>query len=398
MASGRVLLRTRAAVVLTAAVALLSVITGIVNIADATVSGPLAPYIPEYLEQTAGFTGALTGFLMLGSAFGLRRGLRAAWYSAVVLLPLTAFQGLVQSNVVSYPLVGLSILALPALLINYQRFDAPVKLSTTQLAAAAALVGTQIYGTVGAYTLREHFVTVTTLTDAFYYTLVTASTVGYGDAIPANGAGPGPQQARLFAMSVVVLGTASFAVALGSLLGPAIEARLATALGTMTDRQLELLEDHVVVLGYGDLSEPILEELAASNVPFVVITPDAEAVTRLRARDIDAVTADPSDEEPLQRAGIDRARAAVAATNDDAADALSILTANALRPDIRIVAAATERENVEKLRRAGADTVISPAVIGGHLLVESALGADDTESIADGLLEEDHQADESTRG
>ena len=162
----------------------------------------------------------------------------------------------------------------------------------------------------------------------------------------------------------------------------------------MTDRQLELLEDHIVVLGYGDLSEPILEELTASDVEFVVVTPDSEAVTRLRSRDIDAITADPSDEEPLQRAGIERARAAVAATNDDAADALSILTANALHPGLRIVAAATERENVEKLRRAGADTVISPAVIGGHLLVESALGAEDTESIADEILEEEHQRDE----
>ena len=396
MATGRALLRTRAAVVLTTAVALLSVATGIVNIAVADVSGPLAPYVPEYIERTAGFTGALTGFTMLASAFGLRRGLRVAWYSAIILLPLTALQGLVQSNIASYPLVGLSILSLPTLLINYRRFDATVSLSTTQLAAAAALIGTQIYGTVGAYTLRDDFTNITTLTDAFYYTIVTASTVGYGDAIPASGAGAGPQQARLFAMSVVVLGTASFAVALGSLLGPAIEARLATALGTMTDRQLELLEEHVVVLGYGDLSEPIIEELAAADVEFVVVTPDADAVSRLRARDIDAVTADPSDEEPLLRAGIGRARAAVAATNDDAADALAILTANALHPDIRIVAAATERENVEKLRRAGADTVISPAVLGGHLLVESALGSDDAESKAEGLLEEETQDEEPT--
>ena len=387
MASRRVLLRTRAAVALTTAVALLSVVTGIVNIAVADVSGPLSAYIPEYVERTAGFTGALTGFLMLGSAFGLRRGLRAAWYTTVVLLPVTAMQGLIQSNVASYPLVGLSVLSLPTVLINYHRFDGRLKLSTTQLAAAAALVGTQIYGTVGTYTLREHFANVTTLTDAFYYTIVTASTVGYGDAIPETGAGAGPQQARLFAMSVVVLGTASFAVALGSLLGPAIEARLATALGTMTDRQLELLEDHVVVLGYGDLTEPIIDELEGGDIDFVVITPNSETVSKLRAREIDAINAEPSDEEPLERAGIDRARAVVAATNDDAADALAILTAKAMEKDIRVVAAATQRENVEKLRRAGADSVISPAVIGGHLIVESALGSDDTESIAEGLLD-----------
>jgi len=69
------------------------------------------------------------------------------------------------------------------------------------------------------------------------------------------------------------------------------------------------------------------------------------------------------------------------ATNDDAQDALAILTARQLNPDVRIIAAATARENVEKPRRAGADVVIPPT-IGGHLLVESALGDADTERLA----------------
>ena len=154
----------------------------------------------------------------------------------------------------------------------------------------------------------------------------------------------------------------------------------------MTDEQLEILEDHVVVLGFGDLTEPILDELMDSTA-FVVVTPDPETAARLQQRDIAVLTDDPSDEAPLERAGIDRAKAVVAATNDDAQDALAILTARALNADIRIVAAATDRENVEKLRRAGADTVISPAVIGGHLLVQSALGREGMENIADHLLD-----------
>jgi voltage-gated potassium channel len=387
MPTGRRLLGARAAIFLTAGVAILSFGTGVINIGVTDVSGPLSPFIPEAVERTAGFTGALTGFLMLGSVFGLRRRLRIAWLSTVILLPVTAFQGLAQSNVASYPLIGLSLLSLPTVLVNYRRFDRTADLSTTQLAALAALAGTQVYGTVGAYALREDFDGITTLTDAFYYTIVTASTVGYGDVIPTTS-----QQGRLFAMSVVVLGTASFAVALGSLLGPAIEARLSQALGTMTERQLELLEDHVLVLGYGDLTEPIVEELDG-QVPFVVITPDASAASELRQRDIDVLTADPSDEEPLRRAGIAEARAVVAATENDANDAFAVLTAKALNPGIRVVAAATDRENVDKLRRAGADSVISPAVIGGHLLVESALDGGDAEAVADSLVEGGGDAD-----
>jgi len=97
----------------------------------------------------------------------------------------------------------------------------------------------------------------------------------------------------------------------------------------------------------------------------------------------------PSNEEPIRRAGVDRARAVVAATESDAEDAFSILTARELNPDIRIVAAATDHENVSKLKRAGADTVISPAVIGGRLLVQSALGERGMEDLADRLVSED---------
>ncbi len=370
----------RITVVLTFAVALLSVATGIANIGSTTSPLLFAEAIPDTVRRTAGFTGTLTGFMIVASAFGLRRGLRAAWYSTVLLLPVTAAQGVVQSSVLSVPLVVGSLVTLPVVLLNRRRFTRRLSLTTTQLAAGLALVGVQVYGTVGAFALREQFSGVDTLTDAFYYTIVTASTVGYGDATPAS------QVARLFGMSVVVLGTASFAIALGALLGPAIEARFTRVLGQMTDSDLEGLENHVLVLGYGDLTEPVLGELRGKDTPFVVVTPDSTKASELSDRGYMAIVADPSDDEPLKRARIGRARAVVVATSDDAQDALSILTARELRPDVRIVVAAAERENVQKLRRAGADTVISPAAIGGHLLVESALGAEDTEDVAGRLL------------
>lgn len=373
------LLGVRVALLLTAGAALLSFFTGVVNIGTGGFVGPLSEYIPPVVQQTAGFTGTLTGFLMLASAYGLRRGYRAGWRSTMLLLPITAAQGIVQTSVAAIPLVVLSLVALPVVGINRRAFDRELDLSTSQLAALAAIVGVQVYGTVGTYALREDFTGVNTLLDAFYYTIVTASTVGYGDATPV-----GPR-ARLFGMSVVVLGTASFAIALGSLLGPAIEARLSRALGTMTETRLDLLEDHVIVVGYGELTEPMLEEFA-ETVNCIVITPSSEDANTLRDHDYEVMVADPSDEEPLQRAGIERARALVAATNDDASDAMAILTARELNPDLHIVAAATDRQNIKKLRRAGADVVMSPAVLGGHMLVESALERGDMAGLADHIL------------
>ncbi|MFT4884613.1 MAG: voltage-gated potassium channel [Natronomonas sp.] len=382
----RRLLRTRVAVFLASAVAVLSVITGVVNIGTMDVAGPLAPYVPDAVARTAGFTGAMTGFLMLLSAHGLRRGYRVGWYATIVLLPITALQGLAQLSAFSYPLVVLSVLTIPAVLVNWDYFTRPLDLNLTQLASLAAVLVVQVYGTVGAYALREEFNGVNTVLDAFYFTIVTASTVGYGDITATS------QFGRLFSMSVLVTGVASFGVALGTLLGPLIEARLATALGNMSDKQLDLLENHFIVIGYGDLTEPILESLG--NRQAVVITQDTENAKRLRDHGFEVVTDDPSDEEPLHRLHIERARGLIAATNDDAQDAMTILTARELNPDLRIVAAATDRENIRKLRRAGADIVLSPAVLGGRLLAESAFGNDEPERLIEELLE-DEKASES---
>ena len=370
----------RASIALTFAVAVLSILAGLAQIGGLGVDGPLAPFVPDVVRQTVGFTGTITGFAMLGSGFALRNGYRAGWHSTAILLPLTALQGLMQASVLSFPLVALSVVSVPALLYNRGRFDRTFSPSPTQLAATAALVTAISYGTVGTYALRDQFNGVETIVDAFYFTVVTASTVGYGDISPAT------DIAQLFALSSLVMNVAAFAVALGVLLTPAIEAQLSKALGKMTDRQIDLLDDHVLVLGHGDLTEPILEELdARDGVEYAVVTPDETAARRLADRDIPVYTADPSDVDPLERVNLDGARAVVAATEDDARDALAILTARQLNPDVRIVAAVTQRENVDKLRRAGADQVISPSTLGGHILVDCAFGAD-SEDATTGLL------------
>jgi len=377
-----VLFGPRAAVVLAGLAALLSLATGLANITAGVTEGPLSMYIPEFLQQTAGFTGTLTGFLMLLSAWQLKKRLRIGWYGTVFLLPVTALQGIVQGSIYSLPLVVFSVIAFPVVFANRPRFEREIRFSNAQVAAVLALAGTLAYGTAGSFALREEFHEVNSLTDAFYYTIVTASTVGYGDITPQS------EEATLFSISLVVLGTASFAIALGSVLGPALEARFSRALGTMKETDYDLFEDHIVVLGYGELTEPLLEALDGEN-EFVVVVNDTDRAKRLRDRNINAYVGNPSDEEPLTAVGVERASAIIVATNNDAEDALAILTANELNPEARIVAAATSRDNIHKLRRAGADTVVSAAVIGGQLLGRSALRGENIEQMAAELLDEE---------
>ena len=371
----------RASILLTFAAAILSIIVGLLHISTGGVAGDLATFVPPAVRRTVGFTGTLTGFTMLGGAYALKQRFRIGWYATAVLLPVTAIQGLLQVSPFAFPLVAVSVLTAPALILNRRRFDRSFSPSPTQLAAGVALVTAIAYGTFGSYALRDEFAGITTLTDAFYYTIATASTVGYGVVTAASELG------KLFSVSVLLVNVAAFAVALGVLLTPAIEAQLSKALGRMTDSQFNLLDDHVILLGYGDLTEPIIEHLD-DETGFAVITTNETAARRLSDRDIPVLTADPSDEAPLQQVGIADARAAIVATENDAEDAFAILTAKQLNDDLHILAAAMQRENVAKLRHAGADRVISPAEIGGRLLANSAVGKGDAEAASKQLLGE----------
>jgi voltage-gated potassium channel len=372
----------RASILLTFAVAILSIIVGLVHISTGGVDSPLVVYVPDAVRRAVGFTGTLTGFTMLGSAYALKQRFRVGWYATAILLPITVAQGLLQVSPFAVPLVVLSVISAPALIYNRKRFDRHFSPSPTQLAAGVALVTALSYGTFGSYALREEFDGIVNLTDAFYYTIVTASTVGYGDVTAA----PSSELGKLFSISVLLINVAAFAVALGVLLTPAIEAQLSKALGKMTESQFNLLDDHILILGYGDLTEPIMENI--DDTQFAVITTNEAVSRRLADHDIPVLTADPSDEEPLQRAGIVDAKAVIAATENDAQDALAILTARQLNSDVQILAAAMQRENVAKLRHAGADRVISPATIGGRLLANSAIGKRDAEDASRQLMGE----------
>mgnify|MGYP000229249571 CR=1 FL=1 len=143
------------------------------------------------------------------------------------------------------------------------------------------------------------------------------------------------------------------------------------------------MKNHVVVLGYGPLTRPVLDKLGR-RTRYVVVATDPELAERLRGRGYDVVESETVSEDALYEAGIREARAVVVASDSDADDALAVLTANEAAPGI--VVSAADEENVHKLHRAGADTVISPASIVGDLLVKSALTGEDTGSVADEVL------------
>jgi len=375
---------TKTIVLLTGTVAILAFVTGLSHLSQRSLAfdGPLSsllPADPATIETVVPLGTVLLAFVLGGLTAGLSRGTRVAWYGTVAVLPVAASVVFVTAAPTDVLLFVLSLGTFGLVVRNRAAFDRALELSGFQIAAVVAFVAGQLYGTLGTFALRAQYDGIETWVDAYYYVIVTATTVGYGDATPTT------QEAKLFTVSAIIVVTGTFAVASGSLILPALESRLTAAFGTMTASELALLEDHVLVLGYGELTEPLLDELVATT-EVVVVTPDTDTASALGERDVKVLTADPTEEQSLREARIDVARGVVAATADDASDILAVLAARQANPEIRIVAAASDHRYVGKFEHVGADEVISPSVIVGRRLSRSV--RDDVDASPDGTDED----------
>ena len=138
-------------------------------------------------------------------------------------------------------------------------------------------------------------------------------------------------------------------------------------------RMLEDLKDHFILCGYGRIGSIIARELRQQGVPFVVIERNPERVENAIKQGWLAVEADASEADVLRSIGIERARGLIAAVGTDAENVYTVLTARVLRPGLFIIARVESDEAGQRLRRAGADRVISPYQIGATHIVQTAL-------------------------
>jgi voltage-gated potassium channel len=359
----------RPTVLLVGVVTVLSFVSGLSNLSQGVALDGPASAVVSLPPGTVEFAGVIFAFLLGPVVVGLQRRKRVAWRAAVVLLPLVGLLPLVTFQPTDVPLALAVSVTLPLLVRNRGQFDQSLGLSPLQIASVSTVGGVGLYGTVGAYAIRGQFEGLTTWSDAVYYVVVTVATVGYGDITPLT------PQAQWFSLSIIVFGTAAFTVAVGALAGPIIESRLATAFGIMTASELSLLEDHVVVLGYGDLTDALLDELAP-DAETVVVTDDQSTASALQAADCNVLTGDPTDEGTLGDVRLESARGVVVGSDDDARDVLAVLAVRNVAPDVRVVAAATEGKHVAKFERVGADRVVDVRALGGRLLGRSVLDPD----------------------
>jgi voltage-gated potassium channel len=233
-----------------------------------------------------------------------------------------------------------------------------------ELRRSALAIGFLLVSGTGWYHLVEGW----TWLDAAYMTMVTLSTVGFGETNPLGDRG------RIFTMTLIVLGVVTIGYTANTFTDALVGGYFVEERKLRIQRKLmESLDQHYLICGFGRIGRQIAEEFAAEATQFIVIDSSAEQVAIAQKCGYTAVEADATLDETLIALGVERANCLVTALPSDAENLYIILSAKTLNPKIRAIARASTEEAVIKLQRAGANTVISPYITGARRMAAAAL-------------------------
>jgi voltage-gated potassium channel len=235
----------------------------------------------------------------------------------------------------------------------------PRRLAFIAIALAVTLGG----GTIG-FVVIEHY----SVFDAFYMTLTTVTTVGYGELTPLSQAG------RIFNCFLILFGVITLLLAIGAMTQTVIELELNQFFGKRRIKNMiEKLEGHIILCGYGRVGRGAADELLRAGAKFVVVDKDDDRVERAMKAGMLAVQADASHDQTLRDVGIDRAHGLIATLSSDADNLFVILTAKTLNSKLHLSARVAEESSESKMKRAGADFVFAPYNSTGHRMAQALL-------------------------
>jgi voltage-gated potassium channel len=204
--------------------------------------------------------------------------------------------------------------------------------------------------------------------DSFYMTLMTLTTVGYGEVHPLTNRG------RLFASFLMLVGVTTVFVSIAIIGDTLLRLEMTDYFGRKRrDRMLRDISGHYIVCGAGRVGRSVIQELLRSEATIVLIDNRVERARWATDKGVITLVGDATKDEVLRQAHIETAKGLVAAISSDAENVYVALSAKVLNPKLVISARATDEQAEEKLRRAGATTVFTPYSFIGHRLAQSML-------------------------
>lgn len=209
-----------------------------------------------------------------------------------------------------------------------------------------------------------------TVLDSIYLVVICLSTVGMATA----GAEVSTNMGKLLTLFVILngVGVAGYLFTVGARAIIGGELHKIMGLRRMLQK-IRKMENHFIICGGGESSMQIIKDFEHSKAEFVLIEIDEDKCEQFINRGFAVIHGDAEKEEILRDAGIERARGLVANLDNDADNVFIVLTARSLNPDLFIVTKASRVENIEKLKKVGADRVVSPSIIGGRRMAASLL-------------------------
>ena len=197
--------------------------------------------------------------------------------------------------------------------------------------------------------------------DSVWMVFITVSTVGYGENSNSSDA------IQILTMLLIVFGVSSSVYTFGGFIQLLLEGEVERAFGRrkMT-KEIERLENHVIICGYGKMGRDLVSQLEHRKIPFVVVDIDAEKSRLAQESGLLSINGDATSEEILKLAHFDTARALVTSLPTDAENVFITLTGRNLRADVQIIAKSEHESSCGKLRQAGADKVVMPHRIGAQ--------------------------------
>lgn len=206
------------------------------------------------------------------------------------------------------------------------------------------------------------------LIDSLYMVVITLSTVGFREVYPLNFAG------KVLTMFIIVSGVGTAVYTLGQLVELIVEGEI---IGFRRKRRMDKIiadmRNHYIICGFGRVGHQVAHELRADKKSFVVIDSKPETAKELGELNIPHIIGDITSDEKLEEAGIRAAKGIIACADSDTANVFVTLSARSLNPKLFIVARASQKESEEKLKKAGADKVISPYFIAGRRMASMAM-------------------------
>ena len=230
--------------------------------------------------------------------------------------------------------------------------------------AVILLIGTVGYRMIGGQN--------TTLLDAAYMTFITIATIGYGEIVDLSNSPGG----RIFTMAIATAGIINFTYMMSAFTAFLVEGDINQALRRRSmQKRIDKLNGHYIVCGIGRVGANVAHELSVTGRDYIIIDTNQHKIDEYRERypDIPYLHGDASEDDPLMDAGIARAAGVFAITGEDSKNLVITLTAKQLNPAVRVVARCHEVNYIEKIRKVGADAIVSPDFTGGMRIASSMI-------------------------